>query len=52
MTKNQENVVTRVVYEDKSWAEIWQHSPGTAITKDNFFTEQKRSFGIGAENMM
>jgi hypothetical protein len=42
LTKNQESLLTKMVHEDKTWAEIGRQFPGHALQslKENFFTKQ------------
>jgi hypothetical protein len=42
LTKNQESLLTKMVHEDKTWAEIGRQFLGYALQslKDNFFTKQ------------
>jgi len=42
LTKEQESLLAKMIYEDKTWVEIGRHFPGhkLQLLKENFFTKQ------------
>lgn len=42
LTKNQEDLLAKMVHDDKTWTEIGKHFPGyiLKLLKENFFTKQ------------
>ncbi|PVH67814.1 hypothetical protein DL98DRAFT_263536 [Cadophora sp. DSE1049] len=42
LTKDQERLLAKMVYDDETWAEIGRHFPGQTLQslKENFFTKQ------------
>jgi len=53
LTKEQESLLAKMVYEDKTWTEIGRHFPGHRLhlLKENFFKKQGGNLESGVESV-